>query len=522
MSVVGLTETTLSSQGLGAERGDAILVPVGAGETKVPAAFQGIFPAGGPVEVLLASGEFKGDHAETAVVWGASPNWSRAILVGLGKPGDWNRERARMAVAAGVRRARDAGGKRTVAPIPFGPTKLAAAKSQNSAGAAGELDLRAQVELVTEAAHLGSYQYVGLKTEGLEKLKSMATFVLALPAGADAKAAETGRQRGEERARATNWVRDLAHTPANHLTPTILADKAKEMAAAKGLKATVFDRAASEKEGMGSFLSVAQGSEQEPRFILLEYDCGKAGAPTIGLIGKGVTFDSGGISIKPAPKMEEMKMDMCGAAAVLATMSALKSLGIGVNVVAAVPTTENMPSGRATKPGDVVKSYLGKTIEIQNTDAEGRLILADALSYVARKHKPAAMIDLATLTGAVLIALGHYGAAVLSNNDDLAERIRAASETSGDRSWRLPLWEEYPDHLKSDCADLKNIADGSAGAGTIAGGAFLQQFVGDVPWAHIDIAGTAWWYEKDRPHLPKGPSGYGVRLLLDLLEGYAR
>jgi leucyl aminopeptidase len=217
--------------------------------------------------------------------------------------------------------------------------------------------------------------------------------------------------------------------------------------------------------------------------------------------------------------MDEMKYDMCGAAAVLGAMSCLRDLEVKVNVIAALPATENMPGGRATKPGDVHTSYSGKTIEVLNTDAEGRLVLADGLSYLARQYEPDALIDLATLTGAVIIALGHYGAAVLSNDDALAERIRAASERSGERSWRLPIWEEYPEHLKTPFADLKNIADGNAGAGTIAGGAFLAEFVEGRPWAHIDIAGTAWW-DKDRPHIPKGASGYGVRLLIDLIEGY--
>jgi len=200
-------------------------------------------------------------------------------------------------------------------------------------------------------------------------------------------------------------------------------------------------------------------------------------------------------------------------------MSALPLLRPGVDVVAAIPSTENLPSGRATKPGDVFRSLQGKTIEVLNTDAEGRLVLADALTWMAREHRPAAIVDLATLTGAVVIALSHYGAAVLANDDALAERLRVASERSGDLSWRLPLWEAYPEHMKSETADLKNIADPTAGGGTIAGGVFLREFVEGIAWAHVDIAATAWW-DKDRPHLPKGPSGYGVRLLLDLLEGY--
>jgi leucyl aminopeptidase len=238
-------------------------------------------------------------------------------------------------------------------------------------------------------------------------------------------------------------------------------------------------------------------------------------------VGKGLTFDSGGISIKPAAKMEEMKYDMCGGAVVLGVLSIVRDLGIGVHVVGAVPSTENLSGGSAYKPGDILRSYSGKTIEVQNCDAEGRLILADALAYVAKNHKPAAIIDLATLTGAVVIALGHYGAGLLSTEDALAARLEEASRRTGERLWRLPLWEEMGEHLKSDFADLKNIADGSAGAGTIVGGTFLSQFVEKIPWAHIDIAGTAWW-EKDRPYMPKGPTGYGVRLILDTLRHWSR
>jgi leucyl aminopeptidase len=287
------------------------------------------------------------------------------------------------------------------------------------------------------------------------------------------------------------------------------------------LRCTIFDRAKMEELGMGALLGVAQGSHEPPRFILFEYDCGDPNAPSVAIVGKGLTFDAGGISIKPSAKMEEMKFDMCGGAAVLGIMSVLADTGVKVNVIGAVPSTENLPGGGAYKPGDILRSHSGKTIEVQNCDAEGRLILADALSYVARVHKPAAIVDMATLTGAVVIALGHYGAALLSNDDALAARIEGAAARSGDRLWRLPIWEEINDHLKSDYADLKNIADASAGAGTITGAAFLGNFVDGVPWAHIDIAGTAYW-EKDRPHLPKGPSGYGVRLIVDLLRSWGK
>ena len=507
MSNVSIRELAVSVSALEKEKADLLVLPLAQGTKSLPAAIAALVGGDkGSVAALLASGDWKGDVGETAIAYGAGEAFPRVLLVGTGEAKGWSRERARAVSASAVRRARDLGLSQVAFLLP-----LSSASSWSP---------EAELELAVEAALSGAYQYSGQKTLELEKFKSIGKLSFVHPGG-DATKLATALARGRARGEAVHFVRDISNAPANLLNPSDFAAAAKQVGAENGLKVRVLGREECEKEGLGSFLSVAQGSIQPPQFILMEYDCGKKDAPTIGLIGKGITFDSGGISLKPPAAMHEMKFDMCGAAAVLGTMKALKPLGIPVNVVAAIPTTENMPGGRATKPGDVFKSYSGKTIEVQNTDAEGRLVLADALTYVARNYKPAAMLDLATLTGAVIIALGHYGAAVLSNDDALAERIAKASDESGDRCWRLPLWEDYPDHLKSDCADFKNIADGNAGAGTIAGGAFLAQFVESVPWAHIDIAGTAWW-DKDRPHLPKGPSGFGVRLLLDLLAGYGR
>jgi leucyl aminopeptidase len=262
---------------------------------------------------------------------------------------------------------------------------------------------------------------------------------------------------------------------------------------------------------MGALLSVAQGSAEEPRFIALEYK-GAEGAPVV-LVGKGVTFDSGGISIKPAQNMEDMKYDMSGAAAVLGTFEALGRLKPKVHVVGLIPSTENMPSGTAVKPGDVVTSHLGKTIEVINTDAEGRLILCDALSY-ARRYRPAAVLDIATLTGAIVVALGHTAAGVMGNDDQLVEEVRAAGERAGERVWPLPLWEDYRDLMKSDIADVKN--SGGRPAGSISAGWFLREFVDGFPWAHLDIAGTA-YTDRDEPTRVKGPTGMGVRLFTEFV-----
>jgi leucyl aminopeptidase len=274
---------------------------------------------------------------------------------------------------------------------------------------------------------------------------------------------------------------------------------------------TVLDRAGIEHEKMGALLSVAQGSAQEPRFIALEYK-GAPGAPIV-LIGKGVTFDTGGISIKPAQNMEDMKFDMSGAAAVLGTFEALGRLKPKVHVVGLIPSTENMPSGTAVKPGDVVTSQLGKTIEIINTDAEGRLILCDALSY-ARRYQPACVLDIATLTGAIVVALGHTAAGVMGTDDALIEEIRGAGERGGERVWPLPMWDEYRELMKSDIADVKNA--GGRPAGSISAGWFLREFVDGFPWAHLDIAGTA-YTERDEPGRVKGPTGMGVRLFSEFV-----
>jgi len=265
---------------------------------------------------------------------------------------------------------------------------------------------------------------------------------------------------------------------------------------------------------MGAFLSVAKGSDEPCRFIVLEYGGGKKTERPVVLVGKAVTFDSGGISIKPSAKMEEMKYDMSGGAAVLGVMKAIGELRTKVNVIGIIPATENLPSGKASKPGDVVKSLSGQTIEIISTDAEGRMLLCDALNYGLR-YKPRFMIDLATLTGACIVALGSHAVGLMGNDADIIERLKKAGDESGERLWELPLWDEYNDSIKSDVADMKNV--GNRSAGTIVGGIFLKRFVGDTPWAHLDIAGTA-WADKPSAYRPKGATGVGVRLILRLLN----
>ena len=318
-------------------------------------------------------------------------------------------------------------------------------------------------------------------------------------------AAKAGLALGEAIAAGVNLAKECANRPGNHCTPTHLGEEAKRIGREFGMKVQVLDRKAVEKLGMGSFLSVAQGSDEPLRFIVVEYHGGAKKAAPVVLVGKGITFDTGGISLKPAPDMDEMKFDMGGAASVLGTLRAIGQLQPKINLVGLIPTCENMPSGRATKPGDVVVSMSGQTIEILNTDAEGRLILCDALTY-AERYKPSAVIDVATLTGACIIALGHHHAGLYASNEDLADDLLQASVTAQDPCWRMPLDDEYDDALKSHFADMANV--GSRAGGSITAAKFLQRFAGKFPWAHLDVAGVA-----HRSGANKGATGRPVGLL---------
>ncbi|MDQ3725006.1 MAG: leucyl aminopeptidase [Actinomycetota bacterium] len=328
---------------------------------------------------------------------------------------------------------------------------------------------------------------------------------------------EDGAISGRVAAEAQNRARDLQSTPANFATPTFLAERAEEIAAEfDSLSAEVLGRPEIEAKKMGGLLAVSQGGPQEPKLIVLRYSGGGSG-PTLGFVGKGVTFDTGGISLKPGAGMSDMKMDMSGAAAVLEAVAAIAELKLPLDLIAVVPSTENMPSGTAIKPGDIITQYNGKTVEVNNTDAEGRLILADALAY-AIEQGAEQIVDLATLTGAVVIALGSTYAAVISNDDDLAEEVTEAGADSGELAWRLPLHPEYRQLMKGKVGDLSNLAS-KRKAGTITAGAFLEEFVDETPWAHVDIAGTAW--DVGREYIGNGASGFGVRLLVELARHFS-
>jgi len=360
-----------------------------------------------------------------------------------------------------------------------------------------------------EGLILGSYCFEDHKSKKNQKkhLKS-----IQLIGKIDKKIANKAQIIGES----VCFARDLGNHPANILTPTYLANESKRISKAKNMKCAVTDVSKFEKMGLGSFYGVARGAKEPAKMIIVEYNGGKKSQKPIALVGKGLTFDTGGISLKPGARMDEMKFDMCGSATVMGVMNAVSILQPKINIVFAIGSTENMPGSDAQRPGDIVTAYNGKTIEVLNTDAEGRLVLADVLSYVNKNYKPSYMIDFATLTGAVLVALGHRASGLMGNDNKLINKIKKSSTATGEKVWELPLWDEYSRDIQGKYADIQNL--GKAGAGTITAGAFLKEFVGDTPWCHLDIAGTAWG-PKEPSYQPKfGATGVAVRLIYHLLE----
>ncbi len=369
-------------------------------------------------------------------------------------------------------------------------------------------------QAVTEGVVLAAWRFRELKTQSDPENPDIELTIMSLITQGDENEARRGLLIGLAQARGENLARTLQSRPGNVATPTHLGDEAKRLGKEYGLDVTILGPKEIAKEGMGALLAVAQGSEQEPRFIVLEHRGGKKDDPPLVLVGKGLTFDAGGISIKPASGMEDMKYDMSGGAAVLGAMQAVAELSLPLNVTGIVPSSENLLSGKAVKPGDVIHTREGKTVEVVNTDAEGRLILADALSF-AQTLKPAAVVDCATLTGACVVALGNHAAAILGTDESLVQELREAGDRSGERCWPLPLWKEYREQLDSTVADLKNV--GGRAAGTITAATFLKEFVGDVPWAHLDIAGTAYG-EGKLSYRRKGGYGAPTRTLLEWIR----
>ncbi len=462
-----------------------------------------------PVATLVKRRLFEGTLAQTStVVGGAGGRVASLTLAGLGELKRLDADGLRRAVAQGLRAACDQGARTLLLVLPAGPGRA--------------LEPERAARAVAEAALLSLYRWESYRTEKAKTGVDRLTLVVAPRAKA---AARRGLAEGRILAEAVCFARDLGNEPSNVATPRWLADKAVEMARAEGLTARVLEKDEMERLGMGSLLGVARGSAQPPRLVVLTHEPKGAGRrgrrmPHVALVGKGVTFDSGGISIKPAAKMEDMKFDMCGGAAVLGAMCAVARLKLPLRVTGLVPLVENMPDGNAYKPGDILRALNGVTIEIKNTDAEGRLILADALAYAAKhvKPRPEALIDAATLTGACVVALGDQFAAVLGH-DDVCARLLEASKASGDALWRLPLSDGFRRQLDSVYADVSNL--GSPGGGVQTGAAFLERFTDGLPWAHLDIAGMA-WTERDAGLLRKGATGYGVRLLVEALRAWPR
>lgn len=450
---------------------------------------------------ILASGDFTGRHGQTYLLPMHAVRADRILLLGLGRQPEVTAERLRQAGAKAAQ---------ALAPLKICTLALAAAILNDLPEQTVGPETPAYYLL--EGALLRRYRfrrYVTRDTaesENSGSLKSVA--ILGERTQTDVRLLSVAVE-------ANTLVRDLVLTPANHLTPSDLAQAAKN-AAGPNVRVRVLDRKAIVREGMGAFLSVSQGSREEPKLIVMEYN-GAKGAP-VAVVGKAITFDSGGISLKPSDGMEKMKYDMAGGAAVIGLMQALGRLKVKCNVVGIVPATENLPGGRALRPGDVVTSLSGKTIEIISTDAEGRLIVADAITYALKHFRPCSIIDIATLTGACSIALGQEAIAMMGNDVDLLERLKRSGAETHERVWEMPLYDEFRDHVKGDISDIKN-AGGRKGS-LIAAAYFLKEFVGDTPWAHLDIAGTA-WVDKDKPYFAKGATGIGVRLLLNLFRAWS-
>ncbi len=455
---------------------------------------------GGLIKEVVDGGDFEGKLFQISIIYtrGLIPA-RRIVVVGLGKKKAFDLEKLRGAYSKAGQKVRELNLKGFATSLNL-----------------GEIDqpLDRVAESVVEGVLLGLYQFTRYKTVEREKIKELNEFVIVEDNDKSLEVIKSAAKTGEIISDAVYFARDLVSSPGNGMTPTILADRAGEIAGEKDVELKVLDVREMEELGMHALLGVARGSNEPPKFIILEYNGGKRGDRVVALVGKGITFDSGGISIKPSDKMDEMKTDMAGGATVMGAIKAASDLKIPLNVVGLIPATENLPGGKAYKPGDILKSLSGQTIEVKTTDAEGRMILADALTYAGR-FKPEAIVDLATLTGACIVALGDNVIGMMGTDDKLKKRIRDAAETTGERLWELPLWEEYHELIKSDVADFKN--SGGRAAGTITAAAFLSKFIGDYPWVHLDIAGPA-WLSKDKPYIPKGASGIGVRLIVQFMR----
>src|SRR5712691_1824125 len=457
---------------------------------------------GGSISNVIQTEEFAAKEDETAYfhLSNSGLKAKRLLLIGCGERDEYRPAQISQMAGTAARFLRSKNAK-TIAIVPR-----------------GDGDAQRTAQMVIQSAVMGLFETDKYRTKDKEQ-RELDRIVVVIE-GADEKAVQRGAERGGVVGEAANFTRDLANEPGGYMTPTILAARAKESARKFGLTFDVLDQKQMEKLGMGSLLGVSRGSDEPPKLIVMKYEPKRMrrGMKLLALVGKGITFDSGGISLKPGENMELMKYDMTGAATVIGAMQAIAQLKPSIPVLGVAPCSENLPSGKATKPGDILKAMTGKTIEVINTDAEGRLVLADAIAY-AKKLGATQIIDLATLTGAVSIALGDVNTAILGTDQVLIDQVIEAGKEVGEKFWQLPLDDEYTNQIKSDIADIKNV--GGKKAGTITAAAFLKEFADGVSWAHLDIAGTAWG-DDAKPHRAKGPTGVAVRTLIEFVERSAR
>ncbi len=458
----------------------------------------------------VALGDFKGEEENRLLLYGKGKNKgsaNRVLYLGLGKTD--KKSKAEL-----FEQCRQAGGR--IAAIA---KEMKAKNIYLCLPEVQGLSAEQSVESLLEGVLLGDYHFDKYKKKDAKKKKYTGISKIAVWSALKEKGLRNGVKRSQRTADAACSARDMANEPGNGWTPANFAAYARSLAKEHGMKCTVLGKAEMKRLKMGGILGVNQGSTEAPKMVVLEYRAKNPKAQTVLLVGKGLTFDSGGVSLKPGAGMQDMKYDMCGGAAAICTMAVVGAEKPDVNVIAIIPATDNMPGGSALKPGDIIKHYSGVTSEIINTDAEGRLILADALAYGIKSYSPDCVVDLATLTGAVISGLGHHRTGLLGNNQPLIERLCVAGESSGEPLWQLPLDKEYVKQIDSDVADIKNT--GGPAAGTITAAAYLQKFVGDTPWAHMDIAGTAWDFTK-KEYIPKGPSGTGVRTLVAMIRHWKK
>ena len=454
---------------------------------------------------ILKRGDLSGKLDATLMLHNVPGTQSeRVLLVGLGKKEEFAEKQYCKAVRASIKAATASGATEAISFLAELPV--------------GKLSVRWKMAHLAEVVLDATYRFDAIKrkkesTEEKEAKKGIKKLAVTIADTKELNEAEAGLADGKAIAAGVSMAKDLGNLPPNVCTPTYLAKQATKLGKNYGFKVTVLERDELEKLGMGSFLGVTQGSEEPPKFIVMEHLKGKKDQKPVVLVGKGITFDTGGISLKPGAEMDEMKYDMCGAASVLGTFKTIAEMDLALNVIGVIPTCENMPDGRATRPGDVLTSMSGLTIEVLNTDAEGRLILCDALTY-AERFEPSAVVDIATLTGACVIALGHHATGLFSNNDALAKELLHAGEAALDRAWHMPMWDEYQPLLDSNFADIANI--GGRAAGSITAACFLSRFAKKYDWAHLDIAGTAWKSGKE-----KGGTGRPVPLLTEFLVARA-